>query len=713
MFGILEIKKHGLVICFAFGIFLCLPLNAQPFGDRYNVDSAMGLEMIWVNVHTLGKPTTYSKGSPLTEPGRLTDENLHQVTLSKEFYLGKHEVTQAEYEAVMRDNPYGLDARPSNFSQNENQPVESISWNEISVFLYMLNEKERNAGRLPDNWEYSLPTEAQWEFACRAGSSNSFSSGNQITALDANFLPNNLKKTKVVGSFSSNQWGFYDMHGNVKEWCSDWYTDDYEGSYCDPSGPVYSLDLQGNYRQATDYFYFTSDMPEPIENPSKVLKGGAFDSDANGVRSARRYHELPDQKFIDSGFRLALKKIQSDASLAYSLVGNEVTVVSGDRVRAETFWGDTGASVSLDASPEKIAASFLSPHVDFADEIVVTPLFIEGSGSITRPNQDLPSQYDPVPESGYFVEVYQSNNVVHQEKVTLEELNNFMDNHSPTFSKFSYDYNEQSPLALQSPSHGLVALFADSFSGPSPVFLDEGNYLVDSPGWRWVQWFGYFYADSFPWIYHENLGWIYVSQSQLDRAWVYRENLGWAWTSSQDWWVNQPSSPDPAGQNHFPFPYLYRYGIDENDSKAWTYLDPSNSDTVLYDFEEKKWFSLDTPYHINTSIFPTDGGTIDGNGTYYHWHKVSLSAIPSVNFKFLQWSGDQASKDVNISFVASGNKTLNAIFLPEASSSLSPEEKTRVYREVLSARDDLTSQQKEWALTELLYLGKSPTAGIP
>ena len=692
-------------------------IYADPSGNIYYAESALNMELLKVEVKENGSPVSFLMGSDTTETGRLTDENKHKVFLTKNFYLGKYEVTQAEYARVMQDNPYGYDHRPSNFSKTETRPVESVSWYEAELFVELLNQKEKKAGRLSQHWSYSLPTEAEWEFACRAGTSSAYNTGSQITNQQANFLPNESNQTTVVGKFDSNAWGFHDMHGNVKEWCSDWYQAYFEGTYVDPGGKIYVMGPYGNYLNPDVFFQLQSNVNNNSQTyviPSKVCRGGAFDSHEDGLRSARRYKLPSTNRLINLGFRLALRQEEPSTSLDKSLTCNVISFLSGSSYRFETCWEDKSVNKTLESTSEEISELIDQPNVLFSDHLSVRTIYTQNNSNLRRPGDN---GYEDVAVVAYEVNATQVDGSGQGKPVVSEipyhKFKDFVQRANPGVVNVQPNNLTDANYSFQSSSVGFIQLREASFSERVSQFLKEGNFLGNSSGWMWTEWFGYYFADSFPWIFHENLGWVYIMQEHADNLWVYRENLGWAWTSSQDWWVNQPSSPDPAGQNHFPFPYLYRYGIDENDSKAWTYLDPGNSDTVLYDFEEKKWFSLDTPYHINTSIFPTDGGTIDGNGTYYHWHKVSLSAIPSVNFKFLQWSGDQASKDVNISFVASGNKTLNAIFLPEASSSLSPEEKTRVYREVLSARDDLTSQQKEWALAELLVFGRSTTAGIP
>ena len=124
-------------------------------------------KMIWV------QPGTFTMGSPITEAGRKTSELERNVTLTEGFYLGKYEVTQAQYEAVMAGNADGLSATPSQFG-GSNRPVEQVSWNDVQVFLSRLNQSEQAAGRLQSGWEYALPTEAQWEYACRAGTKTAY-----------------------------------------------------------------------------------------------------------------------------------------------------------------------------------------------------------------------------------------------------------------------------------------------------------------------------------------------------------------------------------------------------------------------------------------------------------------------------------------------------------------------------------------------------------
>ena len=143
-------------------------------------------------------------------------------------------MTQAQYEAVMTGNSYNLSATPSNWPNNPNGPVEWVSWDNIQVFLTLLNAQQ--AGNIPEGWAYVLPTEAQWEYACRAGTTTLYSWGDTITSDDANY--DQSDNPVDVGQYSANPWGFFDMHGNVQEWTSDWYGTYGSGSVTDPDGPI-------------------------------------------------------------------------------------------------------------------------------------------------------------------------------------------------------------------------------------------------------------------------------------------------------------------------------------------------------------------------------------------------------------------------------------------------------------------------------------------
>jgi formylglycine-generating enzyme required for sulfatase activity len=227
----------------------------------------LSMEMLGV------KPGTFEMGSPSPEKDRRDDETPHAVTLTQGFYLGKHEVTQAQWEKVMGSNPSGF--------KGGDRPVETVSWTDVTSFCDKLTASERAAGRLPAGMTYQLPTEAQWEYACRAGTRSVYSFGENLTSRQANII-GGPRETTSVGKYPANPWGFHDMHGNVWEWCADWYGDfPSGGAVRDPVGPA-----DGSYR---------------------VERGGSWIALAHGARCANRRRHGPTFSFGNLGFRLSLR----------------------------------------------------------------------------------------------------------------------------------------------------------------------------------------------------------------------------------------------------------------------------------------------------------------------------------------------------------------------------------------------------------------------
>ena len=288
-----------------------LKVDATP---PYHTVSSIGLEMIFC------PPGTFTMGSPANEPGRGGDESPHTVTLTHGFYLGKYEVTQAQYQTVMNGNSEGLGADPSQF-KGSNRPVEVVSWEDAQVFLAQLNAIEQTAGRLPAGWEYALPTEAQWEYACRAGTSTIYSWGNDINSSRANYNwdggphdGNDSKQTVEIGQFSANPWGFFDMHGNVWEWVHDWKANYPGGALTDPVGPA-----SGSLR---------------------VRRGASWSGGGAGLRSARRYSNPPSHRNFDVGFRVGFQAVQPDtADPEVELFGG-----AGFTHEAGQAWAEPGAA---------------------------------------------------------------------------------------------------------------------------------------------------------------------------------------------------------------------------------------------------------------------------------------------------------------------------------------------------------------------------------
>ena len=268
-------------------LFFCTKDESENKNFTIPLSDTVNLDMIWI------EPGTFMMGSPKNELGRYDDETQHSVTISSAFWIGKYEVTQSQYKAVMDFNPCEF--------IGANLPVEKVSWNEAMEFCSRLTDIEREAGRLPEGYEYTLPTEAQWEYACRAGTTTALNSGKDLS--NTKECPemdevgwywynggredyyNDSICTHPVGQKKPNAWGIYDMHGNVQEWCKDWYEDDYpSSSVTDPTGPG--------------------------SGSTRVLRGGCWGSDAVCCRSAYRSSYFPSDRNNSMGFRVALSRVQ-------------------------------------------------------------------------------------------------------------------------------------------------------------------------------------------------------------------------------------------------------------------------------------------------------------------------------------------------------------------------------------------------------------------
>ena len=238
----------------------CLPRSTNAVaGETRTFD---GMEFQWC------PPGTFMMGSPDLEAGRSSDEPQHQVTISQGFWLGKHEVTQEVWEGVMGTNPSA--------HGGADRPVERVSWVDVQAFLDALNIG------IGDGPVYRLPTEAEWEYACRAGTTTRFYWGddpNETAIADyAWYSGNGNFETHNVGEKMPNPWGLQDMSGNVFEWCQDWY-----GDY--PAGPV--TDPQG-----------------PASGSFLVMRGGSFTVDPAYCRAAERNFNAPSGQGTDIGLRL-------------------------------------------------------------------------------------------------------------------------------------------------------------------------------------------------------------------------------------------------------------------------------------------------------------------------------------------------------------------------------------------------------------------------
>ena len=242
-------------------------------GETDAVDLGVGvkLELAWC------PPGSFLMGSPAGEAKRSDDETQHRVTLTKGFWMGNNPVTQRQWESVMGGNP-------SNF-KGADLPVEKVSWDDCQAFIAKLNEKLAARGDArpptvgtggrasPRAGAFRLPTEAEWEYACRAGTTGPYAGDLDAMAW---YSANSGLETHPVGQKKANSWGLYDMHGNVWEWCQDWYGGYPAGSVTDPAGPG--------------------------SGSGRVIRGGSWSSSAGRCRSANRDYDDPGGRLL--GLRL-------------------------------------------------------------------------------------------------------------------------------------------------------------------------------------------------------------------------------------------------------------------------------------------------------------------------------------------------------------------------------------------------------------------------
>lgn len=231
----------------------------------------------------------FRMGSPPEERGRRDDEAQVDVTLTKGFWMGKYEVTQGQWKRLMGAVPGKLIA-----GEGDDFPVYWINFREAEEFCRKLTQRARASRTLPANWEFRLPTEAQWEYACRAGTTTPFSFGETLTDKQANIgkpydgTPDGTPGTAAskVGSYPANAWGLHDMHGNEFEWCRDWYHSRL------PGGRDPEMQVRG--------------VPNGDGTYSRVRRGGAWTDEEQFCRSAFRLRYEPERRADHIGFRVAL-----------------------------------------------------------------------------------------------------------------------------------------------------------------------------------------------------------------------------------------------------------------------------------------------------------------------------------------------------------------------------------------------------------------------
>ena len=236
-----------------------------PVKDEPWTISGLGMQFVYV------APGTFQMGS---NNGGADEKPVHAVTISKGYWIGKYEVTQDEYQAIIGSNP--------STSIGGRKPVQNVRWNDAVSFCQKLTERERAAGRLPSGYEYQLPTEAQWEFAARGGSASKsymYSGGDNLDSVGW-YEPNSSSVTHEVGTKSPNEKGIHDMSGNVWEWCRDWKGEYSGDSVVDPAGPASGSD--------------------------RVRRGGCWRNIPAYCRVAGRYGSSPDSGGARLGFRVVL-----------------------------------------------------------------------------------------------------------------------------------------------------------------------------------------------------------------------------------------------------------------------------------------------------------------------------------------------------------------------------------------------------------------------
>ena len=298
-----------------------------PLKAPFNATQALASQQSWARYSNLASheitnsinmklvvipPGTFMMGRPTIETTISSHETQHEVTLTRAFLMSTHEITQAQFKSLMGRNPSSFNA--SKVGQNtDNFPVEKVTWYDCVEYSNKLSEKESlspfyritniERGRdgqltnadvtIPDRdgKGYRLPTEAEWEYACRAGTTSPFHFGKVSTGKDSNINGNYpygtktkgpyLERTISVGSYAPNAFGLFDMHGNVWEWCEDWYVSEY---------------------------YQRSPKSDPVatnEQSGRVLRGGSWFGNAWNTQSANRYRGAPDIRSDDRGFRVS------------------------------------------------------------------------------------------------------------------------------------------------------------------------------------------------------------------------------------------------------------------------------------------------------------------------------------------------------------------------------------------------------------------------
>jgi formylglycine-generating enzyme required for sulfatase activity len=275
------------ILACLFGSCLIAQGHAHGQDAAKEITNSIGMKLVLIPA---GK---FVMGSPVTEAEREAGEDQHEVGITRPFYLGVHTVTQGQFEKVMGKNPSFFHSKNGG---SPDHPAEQVRWGDAREFCKKLSAlpEERKAGRT-----YRLPSEAEWEYACRAGTASTFSVGDALASTQANFNGNFpyggaekgpfLRRTVKIGSYPPNAWGLYDMHGNVLQWCNDWHDPNYykKSPKENPKGPENGVVATG-FR--SDFFV--------------VVRGGCWLDEGRACRSARRFRLQPSEPYRWTGFRV-------------------------------------------------------------------------------------------------------------------------------------------------------------------------------------------------------------------------------------------------------------------------------------------------------------------------------------------------------------------------------------------------------------------------
>jgi sulfatase modifying factor 1 len=247
-----------------------------------------GIKLCWC------PPGRFTMGSPPSEPGHRPDEAQVPVTITRGFWMAKYEVTQGQWQRVAGDFPGR--APSSQYGLADDLPVYWVTFADAEAFARRVTDRARAASELSAPWQFRLPTEAQWEYACRAGTTTATCFGDRLGRRDANFSGEPLNggadgpavgRASAVGSYPANKWGLCDMHGNIFEWCRDWYHPRLPGG-SDPD------------------LYEVKGSPNRDGTYSRVRRGGAWNDPGWACRSALRLRYEPERSSDHIGFRVVL-----------------------------------------------------------------------------------------------------------------------------------------------------------------------------------------------------------------------------------------------------------------------------------------------------------------------------------------------------------------------------------------------------------------------